>query len=254
MSKFEIPVEPLESWSEFTEFLAREVWKEAPPQRGQYLFRGQADADWHLISSFDRAISQSSSLNPDLEDRLLENFKKECESEPELKELTNDPDQLSALAQHSGVPTRLLDWTDSPYVAAFFAFQGHLEDAITADALSEYVAVWVLNKAAKIWQERRGVRVAAVQSWHNDRIRRQASYFTISKTPFMTLEEFVESFEETGNEVPLIKVTLPVSEAQMALGNLDLMGINHASLFGGRDGMAKAALIKTLLGRLATTS
>lgn len=70
MSKFEIPVEPLETWSEFTEFLAREVWKEAPPQRGQYLFRGQADADWHLISSFDRAISQSSSLNPDLEDRV----------------------------------------------------------------------------------------------------------------------------------------------------------------------------------------
>ena len=238
--------EALESWAEFKNFLAREIWKGQPPDRGHFMFRGQANAELPLVSSFDRTFSSAPTPNSDLEQLLIDNFRRECESENDLKELTTNRDCLTALAQHSGVPTRLLDWSDSPYIASFFAFQGIVER-------SGEVAIWILDGKSKIWHANLGVQVLSIPSWQNERMRHQAAYFTISKTPFRTLEEYVETFEtvdSTGD--PLLKVTMPSDEARMALADLDLMGINHGSLLGGLDGKAKAAVTKAVLANLTT--
>lgn len=48
--------------------------------------------------------------------------------------------QVHALAQHHGVPTRLLDWTRRPETAAYFAVREHEKEQA-----SDYVAVWALN-------------------------------------------------------------------------------------------------------------
>jgi hypothetical protein len=127
--KHRIPHESLTTWSEFKDFLAQQIWKDQPPVRGLFMFRGQADAEWALDSLFDRMFSRGSRPHGDLEQRLLENFRKECESESDLEELAGDSERLTALAQHSALPTRLLDWSDSPYIASFFAFQGYVSQS-----------------------------------------------------------------------------------------------------------------------------
>jgi hypothetical protein len=127
--KHRIPHESLTTWSGFKDFLAQQIWKDQPPVRGLFMFRGQADAEWALDSLFDRMFSRGSRPHGDLEQRLLENFRKECESESDLEELAGDSERLTALAQHGGLPTRLLDWSDSPYIASFFAFQGYVSQS-----------------------------------------------------------------------------------------------------------------------------
>jgi len=245
--KLRVTHESLATWSHFRDFLVRDLWQDQPPVRGRFMYRGQADAEWSLESSFDRTFSRGSKPNDELEQLLLDNFRRECESESELKDLVANKDRLTALAQHSGVPTRLLDWSDSPYIAAFFAFQGYL-------MRSSRVAIWVLDTSSRIWSERYGVQVLSIPSWQNTRMRTQAGFFTLSKVPFATLEEYVERFDADGGESnPLLKISLPGTEARMALADLDLMNLHHGALLGGLEGKAKTALSKAVLASVTTS-
>jgi len=112
-------------WGDFVE------WHQA--LTGRWAFRGQLSSKWNLHSSLDRAVevtgkgpTSSFTTHTDravTEDRLLFRFKQQAHRY--LQYLPDDEDLISwlALMQHHGVPTRLLDWTRSPYVAAYFAFE-----------------------------------------------------------------------------------------------------------------------------------
>lgn len=97
--------------------------KEGKPKR--WLFRGQEKSDqFDLTTSLERAATdfgENHSRMPELEKRLLREFKRH------LHHYTSDVPQDNlewlALMQHYGAPTRLLDWTQTFYVAAFFAVE-----------------------------------------------------------------------------------------------------------------------------------
>jgi FRG domain len=99
-----------ERWHEFLTFLDRHM-------QSRWVFRGQPSDTWELKPSAGR----SQRYDPLFEERVFRAFKKDARLhlQSQLSE-SNDWEWL-ALAQHFGLPTRLLDWTMNPLVACFFA-------------------------------------------------------------------------------------------------------------------------------------
>jgi hypothetical protein len=225
------------SWDEFMACLRPELFDDEPFAADRYLFRGVADADWRLVSSFDRQFPGVA--DPELvSGKLLGAFRARCD---ELADpaLVTDDDRLLALGQHFGLPTRLLDWTFSPYIAAFFALSG----AVSKPRDLAYAAVWALHLEAPIWGPDAGV--AIVSPAGNVRLRKQSGCFTRALGAFSSLDEYVEDSDHPG--VALTKFVIPARDAEHGLAQLRLMGITAAQLFPDLDGAARAAVMDVRL-------
>jgi hypothetical protein len=237
-------------WSDFKVGIVEQLYPGTAPIRGRFLFRGQPNATWTLSSSFDRSFPDVHGKNREtLEAALVEEFKRQCENDSSLKTIASDPVGLLALAQHHGLPTRLLDWSDSPYVAAFFAYQHAIRAYGTTENLfkGEAVAIWILDTDHYIWSERYGAKIVTPASWDNKRMFMQSGCFTLSRTPHKSLQEYVQSFDAEGVGA-LRLVTVSMIEATHAIGDLDLMGINFATMFPDDiDGRARAAISRAVL-------
>lgn len=100
------------------------------------VFRGHADALWELRSTIHRNKSASGLASADhvaSERQLLHEFK--LRAVPFVSHIPRNDFEWLFLAQHHGLPTRLLDWTSNPLVALFFAVRirsGSRDGAVVA--------------------------------------------------------------------------------------------------------------------------
>jgi hypothetical protein len=229
-----------DGWDHFARSLRPELFDAEPFAPDRYVFRGMSDANWRLVSSFDRQFPgdvdrgrQSSAL--------LRGFR--AASEEWLDgEILDDEDRLLALGQHHGLPTRLLDWSTSPYVAAFFALSGALT---TRGPAERHVSVWALHLDAPVWTADLGVAFLPPGGGGNVRMRSQGGCFTRSLTPFASLEEYVEHTSYRGTA--LTQLSWPARDAARGLAELEMMGITTARLFPDFDGAARTALVRVQL-------
>ena len=229
-------------WNEFKRDLFAELFEAERFQPDRYLFRGAGDANWALASSFDRRFAGVPlDRRMALWELVIGEFQRGCVEQGVPGTVVDEDRKLWALGQHHGLPTRLLDWTTSPYVAAFFAFRDHVLHRLPG---FDHVAVWVLHLENPVWSRERGVEIVSAPALDNVRLRNQGGKFTLCRAPLATLEEYVDRF---ATDVALTKCVLPAADAEHALSDLDAMGINSYNLFPDLTGLAAMATMRALL-------
>ncbi|MCE0915827.1 MULTISPECIES: FRG domain-containing protein [unclassified Pseudomonas] len=238
-----------ESWADFKIRIISDLFPASSFQKGRFLFRGQGGESWKLASTFDRWYADNEGLPANkvaVANSILEGFIRECEQEDLPPNVRNDRMMMLSLGQHHGLPTRLLDWSESPYVAAFFAFSGHIRHG---NRIESNVAIWVLDSTHYIWNDDSGCSIVNVPSFGNERIRNQHGKFTYLQNHARSIEDYVAQRE--GNESALRKYLVPVDETGSAMADLDAMGLSHSRIYPGLAGNAKSSEVRAILAMRA---
>lgn len=148
--------------------------------------------------------------------------------------------EIMALAQHYRLHTRLLDWSHSSHIAAYFAASSCLEEKLVDGRL----AVWALN-TANIKSTLKNVRIVQVPGSNNVNVAAQRGLFTLLMQEYKRGDCFKEPhclnhYVVSCNSHSLAKVTLPVQEAPKIIDLCERYGVTAATLFPGFSGAAKA--------------
>lgn len=155
--------------------------------------------------------------------------------------------------QHYGCPTRLLDWTHSPYVALYFALIDNPPHSPEHGALWALNIDWLKRESQKIEELlRKGTEdghtiprlIVASSTKANQRMVAQqgeliaSSHYDISFTP-VVLSMVLHSGAYAKQNCVLSKVRIHRSKRLSILRQLQRMNVTHASLFPGPEGFAK---------------
>jgi hypothetical protein len=239
-----------------------------------HVFRGQADAKWELECSLHRSIEANYVVEDSdvVEYFLLREFRRGAKRY--LSDVPIESDFVSwlSLMQHHGTPTRLIDFTYSFYVAAYFAIIGTVGDSALWIVDPEFVfraaeiprtegrngvkAEWEsqANALANDFLARRlGSALSAAEKseakgilpvepiQRHQRLAIQQGLFLMPFDAFGSLEQNLRPFVRRG-ERPVRKFVLKQSIRFDALEHFKSMNITAETLFPGIDGFARSLL------------
>jgi len=130
----------LSSWDEFHNVVQKF------DNKPDYIWRGQrCDGEkWKLKSTFDQKFPNINNRQYEL-DQIFKNLKQRLKDLPDKKSDSFTDDEIWSIGQHYGLPTPLLDWTECPYIAAYFAFYEKSRKERTKNRV-----IFALNRAAKL--------------------------------------------------------------------------------------------------------
>lgn len=232
-----------------------------------FVYRGHANADWKLESSLERVIGRAwtgANANKFEEFSLAEFQSKFHLYDHENIQPASKLAWLSIM-QHYGVPTRLLDFTASPYVALYFALEAynpqlHWDFAVYAfdyAAILEKSIQYIATKDAAFKETRRTIyqkqdeifdsivdRFSYDIAWVaeprllNARLDRQAGSFLLSGNRELRIEAVLAS--AIYGEVEMTKYRMPSALYEGIFALLRKMNITSKSLYGDLDGLARS--------------
>ncbi len=219
-----------------------------------YAWRGHRRDDWVLKSTIARQFQKQgiSAQGPQVQFEALsghlENFKLAVRGRRGPNPPVLNEDEWWALGQHHGLDTPLLDWTESPFVALYFAFYKEGPDptdnrviyAIHADA-TEWLSQVYQEKFPNLPLFDR-CRFIRPRMDDNPRLVNQAglfSYSPLNDTVSDWIIRLVPHAEDRGTGYLVIKVIIPDNDREGCLQTLNRMNINHSTLFPDLYGAAQ---------------
>ena len=228
--------------------------------RSTTVFRGAKSTQWGLLTSLDRLGGiDPAHTKGHLEEHILRNFIRY--SRPHLMQQPYNEWELMVTAQHHGLPTRLLDWSYSPLVAAHFATLGgdpamdRVIWRLDWRCLHEYFGlppVALLVQDLDQLLRKQGVDTPWTlfdppEGGHarmmcmidppalDDRIVVQAAAFTLSTDK---TRSFDETMRDLGLQHALTRFVIPAGRVNHLRDQLDLVTIDERRLFPDLDGVA----------------
>lgn len=255
----------LKSWTEFksrVESLYEETnelrIKQRPSFVSEPVFRGQSDSSWGLQTTLERELKSELSvqsyilkiLHPSV--KLIDMGESSDQSQCDTLLKRSNRDLLDNLPlyesmarlRHKGFPSPLLDWTKSPYVAAFFALYP------PTPANAKYAAIFVYRE---FLGEGKGYEEGKAQIRHlghwasiHERHFRQQSVYTIAVREKNSILNYCRH-EDAISERPyewikfdeIVKYEIPSSARPEAISDLHRMNITEYSLFGSQDSLVR---------------
>lgn len=240
----------IESWTQFREVLDRAEYE-------SWAFRGHSDSNWKLYSTISRYFIDfgiHKDAWPQQEYRSLRIFRRKAHLL--LTRVPNDGDsfQWLALMQHHGAPTRLLDFTWSPYVAAFFA----LERATAKAAIWAIFPPKLNNRMVRTIRASQKIEEDEIGPWiegnYEQHFLPNRKQIVIIGEPQQMNQRLVaqmgtfvmpgvldKPIEEIAPPAAVVKFTLETSKMRRdAMKELYNMNITPYSLFPGVDGLARS--------------
>jgi hypothetical protein len=223
-----------------------------------WAFRGEQSADWDLFSSLSRRLMRfcpDRSGWPEREARAMRIFRRKAHNHLQDHRVLEDDLRTLAMMQHHGAPTRLLDFTKSPFVAAFFALEHAVEDAAVFALDTPRLWSSAPRFDAQLTRERIDPRLpghferyfapntlpllwAGEPSEMDKRLTAQSGLFLVPGVLQLTLDQILKEYEPDGSL--LLKIVVPARLRADAMKALYRMNVTYATLFPDLDGLARS--------------
>jgi len=240
----------LKSWTEFDQFVREKRFR-------QWIYRGHTDSNWPLESSLYRLfyeigiVTQASrgkkkSLARYSHERVaLQKFIATARQYDIPLPLDDDPLEWFAVMQHYGAPTRLLDATFSPYVAAYFAIENGTGDAaiycfrqkvfreIDESTFSNIDTIY-----REILTQKEDFIFVYEPKWTTPRLLAQQGLFLVPSSLSRSHDTIMEAYELEKNDA--VKIIIPEKLRDDGVHHLRRMNISSTMLFPGIEGFCRS--------------
>jgi hypothetical protein len=257
----------MESWEQFRSYIdsfeddpSRKLWDEV-------WFRGQGDAEWKLHTTLERRTGKVSAVSSYL--NLISEIKPAIETftgnafdlpdRMEVEEKCREYDRFEfwlrrsttylAHLRHCGFPSPLLDWSKSPYVAAYFAFARAKHDGD--------VAIYAYRERANSAGIKVGgsdtpqiVSFGPIVKTHRRHFRQQSRYTACVRWGdgkwFFEPHDSVFGQKDNLQQDLLWKISIPARERIKAISFLDKFNLNEFTLFDSEEALLEMLAMQVI--------